>query len=272
MGDQRAIGIFDSGLGGLTVVKEIVKLLPQEDIVYFGDTGRVPYGTRSRETICKYAREDERFLLQKDVKLIVAACGTVSSVAVDAAEGLPVPFVEVVSHSVSAAVKATKNKKIGVLGTAATIRSGAHRRQILEQLPDATVVENSATLFVPLVEEGWFSADDPVVLETVRRYLQPMIDAQVDTVILGCTHFPVLSEAIHRVMGEAVTLINMGTATALAVVERLAKFGLATDRKETGIHRFYVSDKAASFRKIASVLLGEDLCDGRVEQVDINGI
>ena len=182
------------------------------------------------------------------------------------------PFVEVVSHSVSAAVKATKNKKIGVLGTAATIRSGAHRRQILEQLPDATVVENSATLFVPLVEEGWFSADDPVVLETVRRYLQPMIDAQVDTVILGCTHFPVLSEAIHRVMGEAVTLINMGTATALAVVERLAKFGLATDRKETGIHRFYVSDKAASFRKIASVLLGEDLCDGRVEQVDINGI
>lgn len=270
--DRRAIGIFDSGLGGLTVVKEIVRLLPQEDIVYFGDTGRVPYGTRSRETICKYARQDERFLLQRDVKLIVAACGTVSSVAADAAVDLPVPFIEVVSHSVKAAVAATQNRKIGVLGTAATIRSGAHKRQIRALLPDAEVVENSATLFVPLVEEGWFSADDPVVLETVRRYVQPLSDAGVDTVILGCTHFPVLSEAICRVMGDKVTLINMGTAAALAVAERLQKDGLETDVKTAGDHRFYVSDKAASFREIASVLLGEDLCDGKVEQVDINGI
>lgn len=272
MADRRAIGVFDSGLGGLTVAKEIMRILPHEDIVYFGDTGRVPYGTRSRETICKYARQDERFLLGKDVKLIVAACGTVSSVAVDSAKDLPVPFVEVVSHSVGAAVAATKNGKIGVLGTAATIKSGAHRKQILDRLPEAVVVENSATLFVPLVEEGWFSAEDDVVCETVRRYVQPMMDAGVDTVILGCTHFPVLSEAIRRVMGGSVTLINMGTASAAAVAELLAESDLQNDQEKTGEHRFYVSDKADSFRKIASSLLGEEMDDVFVEQVDINGI
>ena len=155
MADERAIGIFDSGLGGLTVAREIMKKLPKENIVYFGDTGRVPYGTRSTETIIKYTRQDERFLLSQDVKLIVAACGTVSSVAADTAKELPVPFIEVVSHSVNAALKATKNKKIGILATAATINSGSHKKRILEKMPDAFVVENSGTLLVPLVEEGW---------------------------------------------------------------------------------------------------------------------
>ncbi|MBQ1962154.1 MAG: glutamate racemase [Clostridia bacterium] len=231
MADERAIGIFDSGLGGLTVAREIMKKLPKENIVYFGDTGRVPYGTRSTETIIKYTRQDERFLLSQDVKLIVAACGTVSSVAADTAKELPVPFIEVVSHSVNAALKATKNKKIGILATAATINSGSHKKRILEKMPDALVVENSGTLLVPLVEEGWYSEDDPVVRETVRRYVEPMMEAGVDTLILGCTHFPVLSRTVSAVMGDAVTLINMGTAAAEAVVSCLEKSGGFAERE-----------------------------------------
>ena len=164
MADNRAIGIFDSGLGGLTVAREIIKMLPNENIVYFGDTGRVPYGTKGRDTIIKYALQDERFLLSHDVKLIVAACGTVSSVAADTALQLPVPFVEVVSHSVKAAVRATKTKKIGILATSATINSGAHKKQILELLPDAQVTEASGTLLVSLVEEGWTGSDDIVAV------------------------------------------------------------------------------------------------------------
>lgn len=272
MSDKRAIGIFDSGLGGLTVTKEIIKLLPNESIVYFGDTGRVPYGTRSLDTIKKYASQDERFLLSHDVKLIVAACGTVSSVAADTAAGLPVPFVEVVSHSVKAAVNATENRKIGVLATAATIRSGAHRRQILSLLPDAEIIESSGTMLVPLVEEGWTESSDPVVLETVRRYVQPMIDAGVDTVILGCTHFPVLAQAVQKVMGEGVTLINMGTATAQAVKQLLTSEDSLNSSQAPGAHSFYVSDKPASFKKTASILLGEDIDCRMVEQVDINSI
>ncbi len=272
MADRRAIGIFDSGLGGLTVVSEIVKLLPNENIVYFGDTGRVPYGTRSRETIVKYARQDEKFLLGKDVKLIVAACGTVSSVASDTANELPVPFVEVVSHSVKSAVSVTKNKKIGILATSATISSKSHKTQIKRLLPDCEVIESSGTLLVPLVEEGWTSDSDSVVCETVRRYLEPMIKAQVDTVILGCTHFPVLTKVISKVMGEGVTLVNMGTATAFAVKECLEKGDALNDSKQKGTHKYFVSDKTASFEKTASVLLNEKIDGKAVEQVDINSL
>lgn len=271
MSDNRSIGIFDSGLGGLTVAKEIMRILPEESVVYFGDTGRVPYGTRSLETIRKYARQDERFLLSHNVKMIVAACGTVSSVAADTAEELPVPFVEVVSHSVDAAVKATKLKKIGILATAATIRSGAHKKRILEQMPDAVVVENSGTLLVPLVEEGWCDPDDAVVLETVRRYLQPFVSAGVDTLILGCTHFPMLSAAVSKVMGDGVTLINMGTATANAVKEILKESDALSDAG-TAHHSFFVSDKADSFSRLASRLLEKKIDNLDVEQVDINGL
>lgn len=270
MSDNRAIGIFDSGLGGLTVASEIIRLLPNENIVYFGDTGRVPYGTRSRETIRRYAVEDEQFLLSQDVKLIVAACGTVSSVAADTADMLPVPFIEVVSHSVNAAVDATKNKKIGVLATAATIRSGAHKKQILSLLPDAQVVESSGTLLVPLVEEGWTGEDDAVVLETLRRYLEPMKQVGVDTVILGCTHFPVLASAIRRVMGEGVTLINMGTATAAYAAEILRQSDALCDGKSACEHKFFVSDKTPNFSKTAEILLGEEIGEDNVTLVELN--
>ena len=272
MSDNRAIGIFDSGLGGLTVAREIAKILPTENIVYFGDTGRVPYGTRSRETINKYALQDEKFLLSRDVKLIVAACGTVSSVAADTADGLPVPFVEVVSHSVRAAVKATKNKKIGILATSATINSGAHKNQILKLLPEAQVIEASGTLLVPLVEEGWTNDDDTVALETLKRYLKPMIEAGVDTLILGCTHFPVLSNAIAKILGEGVTLVNMGVSTAEAVKEMLMEKDAMNDGNTAGKHEFFVSDKTASFYKTANILLGDYNKVFTVEQVDIEKV
>ena len=272
MADNRAIGVFDSGLGGLTVAREIMKLLPNENIVYFGDTGRVPYGTKGRETIRKYALQDERFLLSHDVKMIVAACGTVSSVAADTAEVLPVPFVEVVSHSVQAAVEATQNGKIGILATSATINSGAHKKQILELLPSAQVVESAGTLLVPIVEEGWTATDDEVAKETLKRYLKPMINAGVDTLVLGCTHFPVLSNVIRKVLGNSVTLINMGEATAKAIGNVLEQSGSLNDGTNAAQHKFYASDKTASFEKTVKILLGDYNKNFNIEQVDIEKV
>ncbi len=270
MADKRPIGVFDSGLGGLTVAKEIIKELPNEDIIYFGDTGRVPYGTRSVDTIKKYARQDEKFLLTHDVKLIVAACGTVSSVAGDTAKELPVPFFEVVSHASKEAVKVTRNGKIAVIGTSATVKSGQHKAEILKLNPKAKVITCACPLFVPLVEEGWYKGDDVIVLETVKRYLQPIIDFGADTLILGCTHYPVLCEAIKIVLGEDVTLINAGTATAKAVAEYLKENAL--ENNDGGVHKFYVSDKPDFFKNQASVLLQREVDEGKVWKVDINNL
>ncbi len=256
MADNRPIGVFDSGLGGLTVLKELQKVLPFEDIVYFGDTGRVPYGSRSNETIIHYAKQDENFLLSKNVKYIVAACGTVSAVAACTANELPVPFVGVVENSVLDAVASTKNNKIGVIATAATINNGAHKKLIKEKLPNAQVTTVSCPLFVPLVEEGWVSANDEVVLGTVKRYLEPIVLAGVDTLILGCTHYPVLEDAIKKVVGEKVTLINMGCATAKAVRAQLLKLEMLKETNSPSKTEFYVSDLTDSFSKIANVLLG----------------
>ena len=269
MSDNRAIGVFDSGLGGLTVAREIMKLLPCENIVYFGDTGRVPYGTKGSNTIRKYALQDERFLLSKNVKMIVAACGTVSSVAADTAEQLPVPFVEVVSHSVRAAVAATKNQKIGILATSATINSGAHKKQILAALPTAKVVEAAGTLLVPIVEEGWTEPNDAVATETLKRYLKPMIDAGVDTLILGCTHFPVLSGIIRGIMGNGVKLINMGEATAKAIAQLLESSDTLNDGKSKTEYKFFASDKTAAFKRTVDILLGSYNKNFEIEQVDI---
>ena len=272
MADSRAIGVFDSGLGGLTVAREIIKRLPNENIVYFGDTGRVPYGSRSRDTIKKYAAEDERFLLKHNVKLIVAACGTVSSVAGDAAKDLPVPYFEMVTHAAAAAVKATKNGRIGVIGTAATVESGSQKREILRIKPDAEVTACSCSLFVPLVEVGWYAADDIVVKETVKRYLKPIIEADCDTLILGCTHYPVLTGAVSSVLGDGVTLINPGVAVAGAVSDFLALNALNTENGSAGNHEFYVTDKPYKFKSLAAVLLGEDINEDKVKQVELDSL
>ncbi len=272
MADNRPIGVFDSGLGGLTVAKELRRLMPYEDIVYFGDTGRVPYGNRSEDTIKRYAKEDEDFLLKQGVKAIVAACGTVSSVAADVSKELPVPFFEVVSHASREAVRLTKTGKIGVIGTAATVKSQKHKEYILSFMPQAQIFTKSCPLFVPLVEEGWYKEDDLVVFETVKRYLKPLMIEGVDTLILGCTHYPVLSEAITCVMGKGVELINAGTATARAVLQYFESENMLCDSKEKGEFKFFVSDKPDSFRYQASVLLGKDMDDSRVERISLSSL
>ncbi|MBQ0084365.1 MAG: glutamate racemase [Clostridiales bacterium] len=272
MADNRPIGIFDSGLGGLTVMKEIVKLLPNENIIYFGDTGRVPYGTRSRNTIRKYAVQDENFLLKHSVKIIVAACGTVSAVAADTGKALPVPFFEVISTAAQSAVSATKNGKIGVIGTPATISSGEHAKKIKVLLPSAEIFMESCPLFVPLVEEGLFSESDPVVLETATRYLEPLKQNGIDTLVLGCTHYPLLAPVISKVMGEEVKLINMGEAAAISIKDFLTENGMLCDNFGNATHKFFVSDMTESFGEVANLLLGEKISENNAEQVDINSL
>lgn len=267
MADSRPLGIFDSGLGGLTVAREIKKLMPNESIVYFGDTGRVPYGTKSEGTIIRYARQDEKFLLDKGAKAIIAACGTVSAVAAFTGDELPVPFFEVVTSAAECAVKATKCGKIGVLGTPATIRSAAHKEKIEKLNPDLQVAVSPCPMFVPFVENGWTSEFDPVVKETARRYLLPLIQEGVDTVILGCTHYPVLSKVISAVMGDQVTLINPGYAVAQSVKDYLTQHNMCSDAKES-YKNYYVSDCTSDFERQASLLLGEDKITA--EQVELN--
>lgn len=268
MSDTRPIGVFDSGLGGLTVVRQLVKFLPNENIVYFGDTGRVPYGTRSAKTIEKYAYEDERFLLSQNVKMIVAACGTVSSVAPHTAEKLPVPFSGVVEPAAKAAAEATKNGNIGVIGTSATIKSEAFKNSILKYNPDSKVFMNACPLLVPLVESGWIGSDDSVTVIAVKRYLEPLIDNNIDTLIMGCTHYPILTDIISSVVGENTVLINPGEWVAKSVSRTLDSFNLKNSSAKAGSIRFYVTDKTASFSKTASILMGYDI-KPYVEYIDL---
>ncbi len=268
--DNRPIGIFDSGLGGLTVVKELIKQLPNEQILYFGDTKRVPYGTKSRETISLFAHQDAAFLLSMDVKMIVAACGTVSSVVEDLPQVLPVPYMGVVENAARAAVAATRNGRIGVLGTEATIASGAHKRAILSILPSATVFTRACSLFVPLVEAGWYRPEDPGVMRIARTYLDDLCKEGLDTLILGCTHYPLLSQVIEGIMGRQVTLINMGTSTAAAVAKRLKVTDSLCDGTKPGKQSLFVSDLTDSFCRTASVLLGQDAQSISVKQVEID--
>ena len=264
------IGVFDSGLGGLTAVKELCRLLPNENIVYFGDTGRVPYGNRSRETIRKYARQDMQFLLSNGVKLIITACGTVSSVAADIGASMPVLYTGVVRPAVKAAVRATRTNRIGIIGTTATIGSGSYSRYISELMPQASVFSVDCPLFVPLVENGFLS-DDEIACLTVERYLRPLKERDIDTLILGCTHYPILAPAIARFMGEGVTLIDVGAATAACAAEMLEESNLLNESSEPGEHKFFVSDRIEGFSKVAGIFLGEDI-SGDVVQVDIHSV
>ena len=266
--DNRPIGVFDSGLGGLTVVRQLLSTLPGEDIVYFGDTGRVPYGTRSPETIEKYTRQDCRFLLSKGVKLIIAACGTVSSVASHILRELPVPAMGVVEPTADAAVSASKTGRIGILGTAATIRSASFERRILEIRPDAVVIPVACPLFVPLVENGWIEPDNEATLAAARRYLAPLADKRVDTLILGCTHFPLLAPVISKIVGPDVALVDSGSACATLCADRLERDGALNRTKRAGMCRFYVSDLPDDITHVARMFLGREV-DGDTERVDM---
>ena len=271
--DNRPIGVFDSGLGGLTAFKALAKLLPHEDIVYFGDTGRVPYGTRSRETIVKYARQDMAFLQSRDVKMILAACGTVSSVA--GAKGellsdtLNVPFVGVLRPTAREAATATRNGKIGVLGTTATIRSGSYQKELAAINPELQVFGQDCPLFVPLVESGFVQPGDPITRLTVERYLAPMKEVGVDTLILGCTHYPIIAPVISEVMGDDVVLINSGREAARFSVALLAEMNLLTEKNGLGQRHFYVSDRTEGFSSVAGIFLGQDV-QGEVSHIDID--
>lgn len=271
MPDNRPIGVFDSGLGGLTVVRELIKVMPYEDIVYFGDTGRVPYGTRSRETIYKYTKQDESLLLSHNVKMIIAACGTVSSVASDTGELLPVPFIEVVSHAAKRAVDITKTGRIGVIATPATVKSNSYKKHIQSLMPQAEVFQNDCPLFVPLVEAGWTERDDVVIIETAKRYLQPIKSANVDVLIMGCTHYPVITDVIRDIMGPKVSLVNTGEYTSKAALKCLIDNNMQTSKQIEGTRKYFVSDKTESFSKTASILMGSCFT-GDVTEVDIHSV
>ena len=260
--DNRPIGVFDSGLGGLTAVKALRRLLPGEDLIYFGDTARVPYGGRSRETLLKYARQDIAFLRSFDLKAVLIACGTVTSTSLDTLrKENDLPVLGVVEPSCREALAVTKNKKIGMIATLASARSGAYERTLKGLDADVQVVSQPCPLFVPLVENGRFRQGDVVIETVAREYLTPLIEAGVDTLILGCTHYPLLKDIIGEICGPGVTLIDSGAASARALRQQLAAEGQLTDRQQ-GETRFYVSDRPEDFEKLAAVFLEEPLSRG----------
>jgi len=268
---EKAIGVFDSGMGGLTCVAEIMKLMPNENIIYFGDTARVPYGNRSRETILEYARQDVGFIKKHDVKMIIAACGTVSSAvgqAKDFANG--VPFTGVVVPAVQAACAATQNGRIGVIGTAATIRTGAYGKAIRSIRQDTVIIGNACPLFVHMAENCITDKDDIVVKEMVRRYLKPIKDENADTLILGCTHYPLLREAIAEYMGEKVKLISSGAEAAKYSMNILAGKNMLSSRSEKGHVTYFTSDSKELFESNAHAFIGS--LNGNVEQISIDDI
>lgn len=251
------IGVFDSGIGGLTVAKEIMHQIPNERIVYFGDTARVPYGNKSKETIIKFSRQIVRFLQTQKVKAIVAACNTVSAFALDEIEReVDIPMIGVVKPGVRAALKATRNGKIGVIGTAGTIASRIYPQYIKEMNPDANITGKACPLFVPLVEEGLWR--DPVTDEIARRYLAELIDIDIDTLVLGCTHYPLIRETIGKVMGKGVVLVNPAYETARELRELLQKRGLLKEQEAKlgdDMYRFYVSDSSEKFKQFANSII-----------------
>ena len=266
-GNEQPIGVFDSGLGGLTVVKQLQRILPNEHLVYFGDTARIPYGTKSKWLIQRFAMEDALFLLEFDIKLLVVACNTASSSALPVLQNrLEIPVVGVVEPGAIAAVKATKNKKIGVIGTSATIGSGSYTRAILKRMSEAEVLGQPCPLLVPLVEEGWL--DDEVTVLTLKKYLKPLMESGVDTIILGCTHYPLLEPVIQRIVGSEVKLIDSGKEMAKAVQKILQDLDLLNPKVKQTENQYFVSDSPEAFSRIGSIFLGKHL--PKVERVDFD--
>jgi glutamate racemase len=270
--DKRPIGIFDSGIGGLTVLKEIIRVLPDEDTLYLGDTARLPYGTKSEETVIKYSIENTRFLLRHNIKLLVVACNTASAVSLpDLRKEFSLPLIGVIEAGARAASKATKNGKIGVIGTETTIRSSAYTKAIKAINPDIDITGQSCPLFVPLVEEGWI--DDEITLSIAERYLAPLKRTGIDTLVLGCTHYPLLKKTIQKVMGDGVVLIDSAEETALEVKEMLAHPGLITSAKDNNtqvavpVRRYFVTDVPLRFEDQGSRFLGEKIL--KVEKVEL---
>ncbi len=258
------IGVFDSGLGGLSVVRHLRQLLPREDLVYFGDTARVPYGTKTRPTVVQFALETAGFLLQFNPKLIVAACNTASALALDVlARELPVPVIGVVEPGARAAVRLAQGRPIAVIGTEATIASQAYLKAIRKLAPDQPVIARACPLLVPLVEEGRDS-DDPIVRLAVQTYLEPLRAEAPGAIVLGCTHYPLLRQAIAAVLGPSIHIVDSGRETSLAVQRHLTEQGSLSRSDRPGSMRCYVSDNPARFRQVGSRFLNEV-----IEQVEL---
>ncbi len=251
---NNPIGVFDSGVGGLTVVSEIMRQLPGENLVYFGDTARVPYGSKSKKTVLKYSKQIVRFLKTKNVKAIVVACNTASALALDEiANELDIPIIGVVKPGAKMAVETTKTGNVGIIGTESTIKSGIYNDYIRELNADVTVVSKPCPLFVPLVEEGLL--EDRVTDDIVGRYLRVMKEYKVDSLVLGCTHYPLISNAIERFMGKRVNLVNPAFETAKSLKELLTEQGMLNTSKKKPEYQYYVSDGVEKFISFADNVL-----------------
>lgn len=263
---KRSIGVFDSGVGGLTVARELIKQMPNEDILYFGDTARVPYGIKSKETVIRFSIENILFLLKHDVKLICIACNTVSSFALPVIKKhFRVPIVGVITPAVREAVYATRNKHIGVIGTKGTIGSRAYENEIRHLDPSIKVTAAACPLFVPFAEEGLLAGN--AVLEVARDYLAPMKKSGVDTVILGCTHYPLLKPVIRQVLGDEVLLIDSAKQVAIEIKKILSSESMCNG-KHKGNHSFFVSDNPEWFSSLAGRFLGQEIRS--VRKVDVS--
>ncbi|MFU0827804.1 MAG: Glutamate racemase [Lachnoclostridium sp.] len=253
MANNAPIGVFDSGVGGLTVVREIMRQIPNETIIYFGDTARVPYGSKSKQTIITYSRQIVKFLRMKGVKAIVIACNTASALALETvSKEVPIPVIGVVEPGAKVAAETTRNGRIGVIGTEATINSGIYNIYLSKTNPNIKVYGKACPLFVPLVEEGWIS--DPITMEVAKRYMSELKEYDIDTLVLGCTHYPLIRHTIGAVVGDKVTLVNPAYETARTLKEVLISKGLESTAP-AGDHRFYVSDGAEKFQKFANTIL-----------------
>lgn len=265
---QKAIGIFDSGIGGLTVLKEIAAALPHEHTIYLGDTARVPYGIRSPETVTRYSFENTRFLLSQEIKMLVVACNTASAVSLDAVKKeFPLPVIGVLEPGARAAAAATRSRKVGIIGTEATINSGAYERAIRKLNPGIEVKSLACPLFVPLVEEGW--TDNDAAELVAGKYLAPFRGSGIDTLVLGCTHYPLLKPVIRAVVGPGITLIDSATETAKEVAGVLDKLKWRRPANGPVVRKYFVTDTPARFVKIGKLFLGNN--DLAAEQVRVGG-
>jgi glutamate racemase len=268
------IGVFDSGVGGLTVLRALLQHLPHEDFVYLGDTARLPYGTKSAGSIRQYSLQAARLLQERGVKCLVVACNTASAVALDALtqEFAPVPVLGVLEPGAAAACRATRQNRIAVIATEGTVRGGAYQAAIARRLPHATVTARACPIFVALAEEGW--TDGPVVAGVVHRYLDDIFvagapESHPDTLVLGCTHFPILAPAIGRVLGSAVSIVDSAATTAASLADVLAAKGLINSQGIAGSVRLLATDGPERFARVGAVFLGRALAPGDIELVDL---
>jgi len=263
---RSPIGVFDSGIGGLTVVKRLAATLPNENIVYFGDTARVPYGSKSNSTVIEYSIENTKFLLQKNIKALVVACNTASSIAIpDLKKMFDIPIIGMIEPGSRMALKKSQTKKIGVIGTRATINNLAYSKEIKKLNNSAQVIEKPCPLFVPLAEEGWIK--HKATYEIAEEYLKELRETGIDTLVLGCTHYPILSEVIQKVIGSKVMLIDSGVASSEVIKTELEKLNLLSDSNKRGVQEYYVSDIPAKFKEVAELFLGKEI--DHVHKVDL---